>query len=96
MSTNEDAATRDRSREMVEVARIIDPAAFAEGWATNTAESTKLIDSRLAYQKAVALSKAHSVLSYLGLTQPVDWLSALEALAENEPAPLKITKVWSE
>jgi len=62
------------------IARIIDPGAFAEGAILTDEEGHDLFEARRRYMQAVAFNRAHEVLAYLGLNEPVDWLQLLSEL----------------
>lgn len=66
------------------IARIINPAAFADNWTVQPEEHAALVSARLSYQRAVALSQAHEILKYLGLSSAVDWGEILTRLAERD------------
>jgi len=68
------------------VARIIDPAAFQDNWTIHPKDHERIFKSRLKYQRAVAISKAHEILRYLGLSEAVDWGEILSRLAAD-PVP---------
>ena len=65
------------------VARILDPSAFAEGWACSSQESMKLLRARLGYQQAAAMVKAQEVLKYLGVNTDTEWHEILTRMARG-------------
>src|SRR3990167_8479150 len=66
------------------VARIIAPEAFEDGWTfAEPASAAKLHRLRLKVQQDVAMSKAHDVLTYLGVNTETDWYEILTQLAES-------------
>ena len=66
------------------IARIIDPAAFAEGWTCHSGDSAKVLNARLKYHQSVALSKAQDVLRYLGVNTEADWYEILQRIAKEQ------------
>ncbi len=66
------------------IARIIDPAAFIDGWTIHPSDSATVLKSRLKYKQSVALCKAQEVLKYLGVNVDADWYEILKRLAEDE------------
>jgi hypothetical protein len=64
------------------IARIIDPAAFADDWIISDpgiAESHKF---KLVLMQSVAIGKAQEVLVYLGVNTSTDWFEILTILAD--------------
>lgn len=69
-----------------QVARIIDPGAFEDGETLVTpASARKLYRTRLAYQQAIALQRAHEVLTFLGVNTATEWMDILMQLPERLP-----------
>ena len=64
-----------------QVARIIDPAAFAEGWVLDDRETRELYDARQRYMRSSAMVKAQDVLCYLGVNVDTDWYEILNRIA---------------
>lgn len=71
-----------------QVARIIDPAAFAEGWVliSRDASAKRLHETRTKYMQSIALSKAQDVLKYLGVNADADWYAILSKMSEEKSA----------
>jgi hypothetical protein len=65
------------------IARIIDPAAFADDWIIEPEHSAKLHALKLNYLRGVAMRKAQDVLEYLGVNSEVDWMEILTRMAES-------------
>ena len=65
------------------VARIIDPAAFADGHVVHPDDTRSLFETRRRYMQAAATHKACEVLEYLGINTSTDWLHILSVLAER-------------
>jgi hypothetical protein len=65
------------------VARIIDPAAFADDWVIDPPEAARLHALKLALLRATARSKAQEVLKYLGVNTEHDWYDILTRMAER-------------
>ena len=73
-----DKEMRQDTWELAEtIARIIDPSAFSE-WVVNDPKSSEFIKTKIEYQKAIALHKAHEVLKVLNMSEDIDWYSLLE------------------
>lgn len=68
------------------VARIIDPGAFADGWAVEPPEAARLHAMRLEVLRGNAMRKAQDVLQYLGVNTDADWFTILTRLAEEKGA----------
>ena len=68
------------------VAKIIDPPVFAGKWISSDPDHQKLVDTRQRHMQAVALSKAHEVLAYLGVNADTDWYEILTRMAKEGPA----------
>lgn len=66
-----------------QVARIIDPAAFADGWVIHPPEAAKLHGLKLQLMRATAMRKAQDVLEYLGVNTSTDWYEVLQRMAEE-------------
>lgn len=63
-----------------QVARIIDPAAFAGDWIVTDDHAKKVIKAKQEYMKAVAISKAQSILRFLGVNTDADWYEILDSM----------------
>lgn len=63
------------------VARIIDPAAFMEGWTCSDGDSLSVMNARLKFQHSAAMVKAQDVLRYLGVNTAADWYEVLKRIA---------------
>ena len=63
------------------VARIIDPAAFADDWTIDPPEATRLHSLKLAVLRGNAMRRAQEVLAYLGVNTEHDWYDILTRLA---------------
>lgn len=67
------------------VARIIDPAAFVDGWVITPESASRLHESKLRFMRANAMTRAQAVLEYLGVNVQADWYAILTKLAEEAP-----------
>jgi len=65
------------------VARIIDPAAFADGWIIHPESAARLHALKLKVLQGNAMRKAQEVLAYLGVNTETDWYEILTRLAER-------------
>lgn len=70
-------------RRTEQVARIIDPGAFMDDWEVSPPDIAALLASKLAYQRAAAMSRAQEVLKYLGVNTDTDWHLILTRMAEE-------------
>lgn len=66
------------------VARIIDPAAFVDDYVFSDDEARALTESRIEYQRAVAMHKAQEILKFLGVNTDPDWFNLLTKLAKEK------------
>ncbi len=67
-----------------QVARIIDPAAFVDGWVVRPEDSRKAHEARIGYMRAVAMHKAQEILKVLGVNTDADWYAILTELRAIE------------
>ena len=66
-----------------QVARIIAPEAFDNGWVVEPPEAAKLHAARLACMRSTAMSKAQDVLKVLGVNTDTDWCEILTRMAKE-------------
>lgn len=66
-----------------QVARIIDPSAFMDGWECSHDDSKRLLESRLKYKQAIAMQRAQEILHYLGVNTDADWMEILSRIAKD-------------
>lgn len=67
------------------VARVIDPAAFADDFIVEPESAKRLHESRQRLMRAIAMSKAQEVLKVLGVNTDTDWLEVLTEMASEDP-----------
>ena len=69
------------------IARIIDPSAFLDGWrlsALRTPANIKSFETRLAYMRTIAMSKAQEVLYFLGVNTTADWETIMTRILDKD------------
>lgn len=66
-----------------QIARIIAPEAFAEGWIIHPPEAAETHRLKLAVMRSNAMRKAQDVLAFLGVNTDTDWHEILTRLAEE-------------
>jgi hypothetical protein len=77
-------ARPDLYERMEAVARIIDPAAFANDWIIHPEEAARLHSLKLKVLQGNAMRKAQEVLEYLGVNTQTDWYEILSRLAKDK------------
>ena len=66
-----------------QVAKIVDPGSFAEGWVIPYGEGEELFNARRDYMQAIARCRAQDILMFLGVNTDVDWAAILERMARD-------------
>lgn len=79
-------AAREQKPDVYEradaIARIIDPSAYLDDWVVHGA-SVKLLNAKVKYRRAAALTKALDILAYLGMSTETDWEDVFQRLAKE-------------